>query len=350
MQEKQAKQKQQIHVTQLAAGKRFGRYKKEDKKEVRKAEVKEDEILENLKQIWQLIVFSMIPDDENDDEIYAKCLDKLKGVNCSSKDFELFSLALIGLTEEDFFQRKAGLFLSALIAYGKNETYLLQTKNLNLEIECFGYENRKNIIVEGDVSECLGNLMSDGKIIVKGNAEKYAGQGLSGGSIIINGDTGEGTGSLMDGGFIEVHGDAGEKVGEEMRGGIILIKGDSGDDNGNGMTGGEIHIEGNVGQSLGRRMRGGLIEIKGNAGNYVGSGFDSDYNVLSFLSTAILGEEYDQTLRGMKGGKIIVRGSSGEKVGGNMTGGEIHVEGEIGSIGNVIHGKIYHKGELIVDK
>jgi len=34
-----------------------------------------------------------------------------------------------------------------------------------------------------------------------------------------------------------------------------------------------------------------------------------------------------------------------------MSGGEIHVFGEIGSIyGTIAHGKIYHKGKLIVDK
>jgi hypothetical protein len=34
-----------------------------------------------------------------------------------------------------------------------------------------------------------------------------------------------------------------------------------------------------------------------------------------------------------------------------MKGGEIHIEGKIGSIAeDIICGKIFHKGELIVDK
>jgi formylmethanofuran dehydrogenase subunit C len=52
----------------------------------------------------------------------------------------------------------------------------------------------------------------------------------------------------------------------------------------------------------------------------------------------------------MKGGVIRILGSTDRDVGFGMIGGEIHVEGAIGSIGNIRNGKIYHKGKLIVDK
>ena len=52
----------------------------------------------------------------------------------------------------------------------------------------------------------------------------------------------------------------------------------------------------------------------------------------------------------MKGGRLVCHGDAIGLVGENMNGGEVHIDGDIGPIGNIIHGKIYHKGKLIVDK
>jgi formylmethanofuran dehydrogenase subunit C len=71
-------------------------------------------------------------------------------------------------------------------------------------------------------------------------------------------------------------------------------------------------------------MKGGCVTVQGDAGNEVG--------------------EF------MHGGIIIVKGNAGSHVGLMMRGGEIHLEGDYGGIGYVEHGKIYHKGKLIVDK
>jgi hypothetical protein len=125
----------------------------------------------------------------------------------------------------------------------------------------------------------------------------------------------------------------------------IVVGGDVGDSAGCEMHSGQLVIEGNAGKDLGEGMRGGEIVIEGNTGDCCGGvrtvhhphrGFDS--------------ESPEPTEIPMRGGKITVRGNAGKCLGEGMCGGEIHIGGEIGSIGNIIHGKIFHKGKLIVDE
>lgn len=125
-------------------------------------------------------------------------------------------------------------------------------------------------------------------------------------NIVVKGDLGGIVGLRMECGSITVEGNAGDWVGDEMNGGNITVKGNATDWAGDEMKGGVITVEGDVGYSLGEEIGGGTIIVKGNAGNGVGR---------------------------------------------LMTGGEIRLEGEYGGIGdNIKHGKIFHKGVLIVDK
>ena len=130
---------------------------------------------------------------------------------------------------------------------------------------------------------------------------------------------------------ITLKGNGGVWIGTEMKGGKLIVEGDVDDEIGGGMRGGKILVKGNSG-SAGDHMKGGEIMIEGNAGA-----------VGNF----------------MEGGRIIVKGNATLQVGDFMEGGEIVIEGEISSIedeifgsieDNVNHGKIYHKGKLIVDK
>ncbi|NYZ74442.1 hypothetical protein H0O00_04835 [Candidatus Micrarchaeota archaeon] len=105
----------------------------------------------------------------------------------------------------------------------------------------------------------------------------------------------------------------------------IAVKGDIGRWAGNTMDGGALIVEGDAGSFVGQMMKGGTITVGGDVGSQLGNG--------------------------MHGGSITVRGNSGELVGFLMRGGEIHIEGDYVSIAdNIIHGKIFHKGKLIVDK
>jgi hypothetical protein len=124
-------------------------------------------------------------------------------------------------------------------------------------------------------------------------------------NITVVGGGGIGAGDSMIDGRITVEGDVMHQAAMFMSGGSMLVRGDAGRELGREMKGGHIIVEGNVEDSIGRWMRSGRIDVKGNAGECVGEG---------------------------------------------MHGGEIHVHGEIGSIGHLFHGRIYHKGELIVNK
>ncbi|NYZ74133.1 hypothetical protein H0O00_03245 [Candidatus Micrarchaeota archaeon] len=105
----------------------------------------------------------------------------------------------------------------------------------------------------------------------------------------------------------------------------ITVNGDAGNHLGFAMNGGSIIVNGNARWHPGGLMRGGSIIVNGDAGWYVGLN--------------------------MRGGSITMNGDAGKGAGAGMRGGEIHIEGSIEEIATDIkHGKIYHKGKLIVDK
>ena len=104
---------------------------------------------------------------------------------------------------------------------------------------------------------------------------------------------------------ITIEGDV-DCIGGCMSGGRIIVKGNAGDSVGGSMLDGEIIIEGNVGEGVGKFMHKGKIIVNGNAGQYAGF---------------------------------------------SMKGGEIHLNGDYVSISeHIFGGRIYHKGELLVDK
>lgn len=105
----------------------------------------------------------------------------------------------------------------------------------------------------------------------------------------------------------------------------IIVNGDAGIIIGSSMEGGSITVNGNAGNRVGNSMKGGTITVKGDAGAEVGCS--------------------------MNGGIVTVEGNAGEAVGNYMKSGEIRIGGEIESISKLMrHGKIYHKGKLLVDK
>jgi formylmethanofuran dehydrogenase subunit C len=123
---------------------------------------------------------------------------------------------------------------------------------------------------------------------------------------------------------IMVEGDVGGHLAWEMTGGSILVAGDAGSYIGSDMTGGRVVVEGDAGRGVGVNMADGAIIIEGDAADTVGES--------------------------MKGGEIIVRGNAGRGVGQAMEGGVIHIDGEFDFVAGVKHGRIYHKGKLIIDR
>lgn len=116
------------------------------------------------------------------------------------------------------------------------------------------------IRVEGDLARVkfIGAGMSDGRIVVEGNAGMHLGAGMSGGEIVVEGDAGDWVGPEMSGGRIVIKGNAGHLVGSAVRGSL------------SGISGGEIIVHGNAGNEVGSAMRRGLIAIGGDCGDFAG--------------------------------------------------------------------------------
>jgi hypothetical protein len=300
-----------VKTGQLSASGRFGQFKPESENPVRKAELRMNPAIESIERAWKGCMFTGFDISEFAiASFYPDYLAKIGSENqvYSAKDIETFSIMLAGFQEEKSFLVKAGLFLSALINRCEDDAFVIHAAHLDGEMVNIGYRNMKNILLKGGAEGNTGLLMKDGTLIIEGDADVRLGWKMSGGAITVEGNSTD-------------------RTGYEMSGGAIVIKGNSAEDCGSGMHGGMISVHGNVGGRLGVEMSGGTILVKGNTGFCPGIG--------------------------MKGGKIIVKGDAGRLVGDGMKGGEIHVEGKIHSLAyseDIVHGKIFHNGELIVDK
>jgi formylmethanofuran dehydrogenase subunit C len=132
------------------------------------------------------------------------------------------------------------------------------------------------IAIHGDVSKVrrIGASMTDGEVVVNGDAGVHLGEEMKGGKIIVHGNVGGWAGSMLKGGTIEIHGNAGDYLGapyrgsdQGMRGGKITVYGNAGSEAGSHMKDGTVKIYGNAGQFLGFRMHDGTIYVeKGCAG------------------------------------------------------------------------------------
>lgn len=123
----------------------------------------------------------------------------------------------------------------------------------------------------------IGHNMSHGNIEVTGNAGDFTGRNMQGGSIRIHGNAGAWTGNSMKHGRIEITGNTGEFLGAGLPGdpygmsnGLILVHGNAGDRVGDRMRRGMIIINGNAGDYCGSRMGAGTIIILNKAGKYSG--------------------------------------------------------------------------------
>jgi formylmethanofuran dehydrogenase subunit C len=128
---------------------------------------------------------------------------------------------------------------------------------------------------------------------------RHLGQDMTTGTIIVKGDAGMHLGARMTGGTIEVKGNADHWLGAEMSGGTIRVSGNVGDKAASsylgskyGMNGGNLHIKGSAGHELGMGMRRGIIVVEGNTAAYTGTR--------------------------MLAGTIIIRGQLGERAGAAM--------------------------------
>jgi formylmethanofuran dehydrogenase subunit C len=122
------------------------------------------------------------------------------------------------------------------------------------------------IVVEGDAGAYLGAGMKGGRIEVNGNAGVLAGASMAGGSIAVSGDVGERAAGILVGetmgmkrGVLTIGGNAGPMLGERMRRGLIIVQGDAGDYAGGRMIAGTILFKRAVGRNAGYGLRRGSL-------------------------------------------------------------------------------------------
>lgn len=152
------------------------------------------------------------------------------------------------------------------------------------------------LTIEGDMSKVrgIGAGMTQGEVVIRGNAGMHLGEEMNGGKITVQGSVGSWAGSMMKNGRIEIHGNVGDYLAAPYRG------------SGTGMNGGRIIIHGNVGNEAGAYMKRGVIRICGNAGPFAGFR--------------------------MRDGTVYIQGNCGDRVGACMVGGKVVVSGRLESV------------------
>lgn len=121
----------------------------------------------------------------------------------------------------------------------------------------------------------IGGGMTQGRIVVSGEAGAYLGIGMTGGSIEVTGGTGAFAAGGMTGGVIRIAGNAGDFLAaalpgdhQGMKGGTVLVAGNAGDRVGDRMRRGTVLIDGNTGDYCASRMVAGTIGVWGKVGRF----------------------------------------------------------------------------------
>jgi hypothetical protein len=102
----------------------------------------------------------------------------------------------------------AGIYISALCNYAKEEEITLKLNDLKTQINLLGYRLPvgKKVAVEGNMGDFTGIGMEGGELAVEGNAKNYTGAGMKSGRIRVTKNIGLHTGEWMMGGEIFVGG------------------------------------------------------------------------------------------------------------------------------------------------
>ncbi len=158
-------------------------------------------------------------------------------------------------------------------------------------------------------------------------------------SVKVNGaDAAQDTKIVMEGDFSRV-----KRIGEGMTSGLIMIKGNVDMHLGTKMSGGKITVSGNADSWAGREMKGGEIIIEGNAGYYLGAGYRGETCGMKGGKIIVMGSALDFLGEHMCGGEIIVKGNAGLLAGLSNNGGKIVIEGKTSRPGSEMV-----KGTIIV--
>ncbi len=158
------------------------------------------------------------------ESVHDSLCKKLRGICCSAQDIRNFSFGIKNYESSEVFAA-SGLFLSVLINKSFEEDFEIVTAHLNKLINCVGYKNEKNVVVNGDLGESAGVRQIGGSLRVKGSVDGSVGSRMTGGKIIVNKDITGLVGYELQGGKIYVKGNTSQCVGLDSKGGKIYFSG-----------------------------------------------------------------------------------------------------------------------------
>lgn len=119
-------------------------------------------------------------------------------------------------------------------------------------------------------------------------------------------------------------------IGTGLTEGRLLVYGDAGAYLGRDMTGGTILAAGNVGAYAGTGMKGGIIQVGGNAGDFAGGAIPGEHHGLRGGTLLIMGNAGARAGDRMRRGNLLIEGTAGDYLGSRMIAGTIAVLGEVG--------------------
>ncbi len=133
----------------------------------------------------------------------------VKEIDYSVEDIEDFCFALENTQKIPYLiPGPAGVYLSALCNYAKEEEIILRLSELKTEINLIGFRlpKGKRLVIDGDAGDFTGIGLEGGELVVEGNAKNWTGAGMRSGKILVKKNIGLHTGEWMMGGEIYVGG------------------------------------------------------------------------------------------------------------------------------------------------
>ena len=129
----------------------------------------------------------------------------VKELDYAAEDIEDFCFALENTQKIPYFiPGPAGIYISALCNYAKEEEISLKLSELKTEINLIGFRlaKGKRLIIEGDTGDFTGIGLEGGDLLVEGNAKNWTGAGMRSGKVLVRKNVGLHTGEWMMGGEI----------------------------------------------------------------------------------------------------------------------------------------------------
>jgi len=110
----------------------------------------------------------------------------VKEIGYTAEDIEDFCFALENTQKIPYLiPGPAGVYISALCNYAKEEEIGLKLSELKTEINLIGFRlpKGKRLLIEGDTGDFTGIGLEGGELVIEGNAKNWTGAGMRGGKI-----------------------------------------------------------------------------------------------------------------------------------------------------------------------